>query len=181
MEDKYLKDFVIAFVVIILLAFAIKDYYLYQKIKVVPEESKYEKLAIGEVLLQQIQNIDTSIRDRKDFIFTVTKDPLEQNLIVKTQKDIEKQWREKIEKMVRLESTIIPENGLKRAAISYDGETKIYKIGDDFENGKITDIKEGEITYSYSGKTGNLSVEKIPPKPIEIIKKKSKKIREYNW
>ena len=181
MEQKYLKDFVISMVVILLVAFAIKDYYLYQKIRVVPSESKYKKLALSEKLLRQIQNIETSIQDRKKFVFTVTKDPLEQNLIVKTKKDLEKQWREKVEKMVRLESTIVPQHGSKRAAISFQGKTKIYKIGDKFVRGTIEDIKDGEVIYSYNGKKGTLKVQKIPPKPKEIRATKNKKNREYNW
>ncbi|RLC50230.1 MAG: hypothetical protein DRZ79_04730 [Candidatus Cloacimonadota bacterium] len=181
MEQKYLKDFVISMVVILLLAFAIKDYYLYQKVRVIPSESKYKKLALSVKLLKQIQNIETSIQDRKEFVFTVTKDPLEQNLIVKTKKDLEKQWREKVAKMVRLESTIVPQHGSKRAAISYDGKTKIYKVGDKFVSGVIEDIKDGEIVYSYKGKKGILKVQKIPPKPKEIRTSKNKKNREYNW
>jgi len=181
MEQKYLKDFVISMVVILIIAFAIKDYYLYQKIRTVPVESKYKKLALSEKLLKQIQNIETSIQDRKKFVFTVTKDPLEQNLIVKTKRDLEKQWRKKVENMVRLESTILPQDGNNRAAISYDGKTKIYKVGDKFIKGKIDDIKDGRVFYSYNGKQGVLKVQKIPPKPKEIRTVKNKKNREYNW
>ncbi|MBC8527244.1 MAG: hypothetical protein ISS28_03665 [Candidatus Cloacimonetes bacterium] len=181
MEQKYIKDFVIALVVILLISFGIKDYYLYNNVKEIKKESKYKEIALGEQLLNQIQNIENSIQDRKQFVFTITKDPLEQHLIVRTQKDLEKQWREKVENMIRLESTIIPENGPKMAAIAYGGKTEIYKIGDKFENGEIVDIREGEITYAYHGKIGILKIQQIPPKPVEISDKKSKKHREYNW
>ncbi|NQV17743.1 MAG: hypothetical protein HQ534_04290 [Armatimonadetes bacterium] len=181
MDQKYLKDFVIALVVILLIAFAIKDYYLYQRVQKVPVESEYKKLALGDQLLEQIQDIEHSISDRKGFVFKVDKDPLEQNLIVRTQKDIEAEWREKVESMVRLQSTIIPQNGIEMAAVSYEGETKIYKIGDDFIYGKVVDILEGELIYNFNGKRRSLTLEKIPPKPDEIQKTKSKKERIYNW
>jgi len=181
MEEKYIKDFVIALVVLLLLAFAIKDYYLYKTGDDVPDESIHKKIALSEGLLGKIENIEKSINDRKQFVFGVAKDPLEQNLIVKTQKDLEKQWREEVENMVRLESTIIPDNGDKLATVSYQGMTKNYKIGDDFVKGKVTDILFGEILYSYKGTTASLTTQKIPPKPVEIRSKKSKKIREYNW
>ncbi len=181
MEQKYIKDFVIAVVVLLLLAFAIKDYYLYLKTDEVPDESKYKKIALSEDLLGKIKNIERSINDRKQFVFSVTKDPLEQNLIVKTKQDLEKQWREEVENMVRLESTIIPEYGDKLASVSYKGSSTMYKIGDDFMKGKITDILPGEILYSYKGSTVSLKTQKIPPKPVEISTKKSKKSREYNW
>ncbi|HHE38301.1 MAG TPA: hypothetical protein ENL20_06985 [Candidatus Cloacimonetes bacterium] len=181
MEEKYIKDFVIALVILLILAFAIKDYYLYKISNDVPDESIHKKIALSEGLLGKIENIEQSINDRKQFVFSVAKDPLEQNLIVRTQKDLEKQWREEVESMVRLESTIIPDIGDKLATVSYQGLTKNYKIGDEFVKGKIIDILYGEILYSYQGTTASLRTEKIPPKPVEISTKKSKKSREYNW
>ncbi len=103
MEEKYLKDLVIALIVILLIVLGVKCNSLYSKIKVVPVDSKYEKLALSDNLFNQIQNIEQSIQDRKEFVFTVKKDPLEQNLIGKTIKDLEKKWRQEVENMVRLE------------------------------------------------------------------------------
>ncbi len=183
MEHKYLKDFVIILIVVFMIAFGMKDYNLYHKVNKVPNDSMYKKIALSEGLLTEIHNIEESIKDRKQFVFTVTKDPLEQNLIVKTIKDIEKQWREEVENMVRLESTIVPEHGRKQAAISYKGKTVIYSVGDKFIKGKITDIREGEITYTYQNTVGVLKLQKLPERPQEIKQttSKTKKSREYNW
>ncbi len=132
--------------------------------------------------MSKIQEIEESIQDRKDFQFTVTKDPLEQNLIVKTQRDLEKQWREEVESMVRLESTIVPQKGEKMASIAYQGKSRIYRVGDTFIKGKIEDIHLGEIIYSYQGLTKTLSVQKIPPKPKEITQQPTaNKERAINW
>lgn len=182
MKLAYVKDFVITVVVLILISFGIKNYSLYKQVDRIPDESKHKKIALSDVLLKQIQSIEQSIVDRKKFVFTVDKDPLEQNLIVKTQKDLEKQWKEEVQNMVRLESTIIPVNGQKMASIAYKGKSYLYKIGDTFISGKITDIKEGEINYSYQGINKILNLQKIPPKPEEIITKVSNnKQRAYNW
>ena len=183
MEEKYLKDFVIALIVIFCILFVIKDMNLHSKVKVVPEESKYSKMALGDELLRKIQNIESSINDRKSFTFTVTKDPLEQNLIVKTIKDLQMQWREEVENMVRLESTIVPESGNKKVVISYKGETKIYEIGDKFAKGLITDIRQGEISYKTNGVIKVMNIEKLPEKPAIIQKStKNKKTElDYNW
>ncbi len=181
MEEKYLKDFVIALVVITIIAFGIHDYYLMKKVNKVPMESRYKKIALSDTLLSKIQNINSSIQDRKEFVFTVKKDPLEQNLIVKTRKDMEKQWQEDVSKIVRLQSTVITENGLKLATISHRSENKTYYIGDSFQYGKIVDIRLGEIEYAYNGKIGILKVEKLPDKPEAILDDSGKKDREYNW
>jgi hypothetical protein len=148
-------------------------------------------MALSDQLLQKIQKIDSSIQDRKNFVFTVVKDPLEQNLIVKTQKDLEQQWREEVERMVRLAMTIIPLEGEKEAAIEYNGQTKLYKIGDKFDlgegfakgaQGEITDIRAGEISYTINGKSMDMHLKPIPPKPAKLkTDNKAKTIREYNW
>jgi hypothetical protein len=141
-------------------------------------------MALGDELLNQIQKIETSIKDRKSFVFTVTKDPLEQNLIVRTIKDLELQWREEVENMVRLESTIVPENGVKQVVISYKGITKIYQVGDKFAKGTITEIRQGEISYKNNGVSGVLLIEKLPEKPAVIRKKTNKNQKtklDYNW
>ena len=168
MEQKYIKDFVIALAVILVISFGIKDSYLYRKVEQVPRESKYKKIALSEQLLNQIKDIEHSIQDRKEFIFTVRKDTLEQNLIVRTRKDLEKQWKEKAESIIRLESTIIPARGKKLAAISYQGKTRLYEVGDYFTLGKIIDIKEGKIEYSNKGNHSEMIIQKLPPKPVEI-------------
>ncbi len=180
MEKRYLKDFVIVLIVILLLAFGYFNFIQMGKVNKVPDESKYKKIALSQELLSQIQEIENSINDRKGFVFTVTKDPLEQNLIVKTQQDLEKQWREKIENMVRLTATILPENGKKLASIANKGENNLYSIGDNFVLGKIVDITEGKVVYNYSGKNYSITIEKLPPKPVEITDKK-KSERSFNW
>jgi hypothetical protein len=182
MEAKHLKDFVIAMVVIAVFALGFKLVFVNQKIDKIPLESRFKKMALSEQLLSQIEDIEESIQDRKDFVFAVVKDPLEQNLVVKTKKDLEKQWQEEVANMVRLETTIIPQSGEKLATISYQGKSQMYRIGDTFIKGKIKDIKLGEIVYSYEGMTKTLQAQKIPTKPRELTQKSnSKKNRELNW
>lgn len=180
MEKKYLRDFVIVLIVLLLLAGGYWNFMQLSKANKVDEESKYKRLALSQDLLDQIQEIEKSINDRKGFVFTVTKDPLEQNLIVKTQQDLEKQWREKIENMVRLTATILPQDGEKLASVAYKGANNLYGIGEDFALGKIVNIKEGEIVYSYGGKNYSLTMEKLPPKPVEILNN-NKSERSFNW
>lgn len=180
MEKKYLRDFVIVLIVLLLLACGYWNYIQLGKANKVAEESKYKKIALSQELLDQIQELEESINDRKGFVFTVTKDPLEQNLIVKTQQDLEKQWREKIENMVRLTATILPQNGEKLASIAYQGSNDLYSIGDVFTLGKIVKISEGKIVYSYNGKNYSLTIEKLPPKPVEILNN-NKSERSFNW
>lgn len=181
MENKYLKDFVIAIAVLLLIAFGFSNYYTYQKVDKIPTDSKYKKLALSEQLLSQIQNIELSIKDRKSFKFNVTKDPLEQNLIVKTIKDLEKQWQMEIQKMIRLESTIIPQEGSRLASIAHKGESKLYKVGDSFMGRKINKIDSGVVHYTYRGTNGSLEVTELPDKPEAINTTNKKQNSVPNW
>jgi len=182
MEHKYLKDFVISIGVLLILAYGTASYFLFNKVNKVPKESEYKKVALKKHLLDKINKIDLSIKDRKSFVFTVTKDPLEQHLIVKTKKDLEKQWREEVNNMVRLEYTMVVEDGSKMASVAYKGKSSTYKIGDDFFHGKILDVQNGKLIYTYYDQKKVMNLSKIPPKPIELQKNfKPNKNNEYNW
>lgn len=182
MEHKYLKDFVISIGVLLILAYGTMSYFLFNKVKNIPKESVYKNVALKKNLLDKINKIDLSIKDRKSFVFSVTRDPLEQHLIVKTKKDLEKQWREEVENMVRLEYTMIAEEGLKMASVAYKGKSNLYKIGDSFFHGKIVDVQSSKLIYTYYDKKKVMNLTKIPPKPIELQKNfKPNKNNEYNW
>lgn len=182
MEHKYLKDFVISIGVLLILAYGIMSYYLFVKVDKIPKDSKYKNVALKKELLNKINKINLSIRDRKNFVFNVTKDPLEQHLIVKTKKDLEKQWREEVANMVRLEYTMVSEDGSKMASIAYKGKSNVYKIGDKFLYGKIIDIQDGKLIYTYYDNKKVMNLSKIPPKPVELQKNfKQSKNNEYNW
>ncbi len=182
MEQKYIKDFVIALVVLLIIAFGIKDFYLYETVKNIPAESRYKKLALSQELLDRIFKIESSIRERKEFVFTVTKDPLEQNLIVRTQQDLEAEWEAMVKRLVRLESTIIPAEGERLALIAHGGTSTLYSVGDTFDgNKRIVDIRPGAIVFELkNGQQAVMNTSKIPPKPVEI-QKSSKKNRAINW
>jgi len=179
MDYRYIKDFVIILAVIMLISFAFSTYYLYQKqVNKYPYESQFTEMAIGEKLLGKIHEIENNINERKQFVFKVEKDPLQQNLIVKTKIDLELQWKREIESMIRLSATMIQKDR-RLASIAYKGENKLYKVGDVIEGREITDIGPGYLKYEYRGTTGKLLLQPIPDKPVEIDNNRENK--EYNW
>jgi len=179
METRHIKDLTVGIVVIILIAFAFKMATVIRTVSDVPTESIYKDLAIDSQLLDQINQIEDSIADRKGFIFTVTRDPLEQNLIVRTRVDLELDWRRKIEAMMRLAATYIDEQGNRKAAIAYRGKTVLYGIGDYIDNNRIVNIDSGKITLARNGVEQILEVKPIPPKPAMIDEKVKRE--EYIW
>ncbi|HPM02761.1 MAG: hypothetical protein KA886_03565 [Candidatus Cloacimonetes bacterium] len=179
MQEKHIKDLVISLAFIMLLVFTVNDYSLFHKEKKVPKESKYTNIALDETLLSQIQSIEHSISDRKSFNFTVTKDPLLQDLIVKTRMDMQKQWEETVANMMRLSATFTDSKGQKKAMIAYQGKNHMVSIGDVIGGRKITDISSGKLSFTQNGYQGTIGVEKIPEKPAELDE--DKKEKQYNW
>lgn len=179
METRYIKDFTIAVAVIILFVFLLKTVNVVNSAQVVPVDSIHKDMAIDAQLIDQIQQIEHSIRDRMDFVFTVTRDPLEQNLIVRTRVDLEQEWRRRVEEMIRLAATYIDEDGNRRAAIAYRGETRLYGVGDYIDNNRIVDIDVGKITLLYQGRQNTLELKPIPPKPAQIDDRS--RTQEYIW
>ena len=181
MENKYLRDFAIVAILFAGIALGMRDYYLYNKENRVPKQSRYKNLALSKAQIKQIQGIEKSINDRKNFVFNVTKDPLEQNLIVKTMKDLEQEWIDKVQSMVRLTATFISSDGIKYASISYKGKNKVYKVGDRIAGQKITKIGEGNIKVLFNGGQRILKIQPIPDKPTELTNPSIQKNKEMNW
>lgn len=179
METRHFKDLAIAIVVIILIVLAVKTYSVIRTVINVPEDSIYKDLALDTQLLDQIQQIEESIEDRKEFVFTVTRDPLEQNIVVRTRVDLELEWRRKIESMMRLAATYIDEHDNRKAAIAYRGKIELYEIGDYIDNNRIVNIDSGKITLAQNGREQILEVKPIPPKPAMIDDRV--KQQEYIW
>ncbi len=170
MGNRYLKDFTIALVFLVIIGYAVHLYFIYQTEEIIPEQSKYSRMGLSDQLKEQIKSIEQSIKDRKQFVFTVVKDPLEQNLIVKTKVDLVNQWEMEVANTLRLAGTYIGQDGTRVASIAYKGENKMYRVGDVIEktNNKIVEIKRETIVYNRNGKIVELKASQIPPKPVEL-------------
>lgn len=179
METRHFKDLAVAIVVIILIVFLFKAVSVARTVIDVPDQSPYKDLALDQELIDQIQSIEDSITDRKSFVFTVTRDPLEQNIVVRTQVDLEEEWRREIEAMMRLAATYIDEHGNKRAAIAYQGKTELYGIGDYINDNRVVHIESGLIRLAQNGIEQDLEVKPIPPKPRQI--REDKRQDQYLW
>ncbi len=173
MDYKYLKDFAISLTIIMLIVFLLRDASLYKKEMNVPVKSVYSKLSVNDSLMATIQNIEKSIQDRKSFIFTVTKDPLKQDLIVQDRIDLLQQWQNMVKNMVRLAGTFIDADGKRTAIISYQGKDTRYYVGDYVAGRKIEEIQNGKIVFIANGQKGTMILEPIPPKPVELEMNKS--------
>ena len=178
MEGRYIKDFTIAIVFIMIIVFGVKDVLWYQDVQTYPAKPDAH-VGISENLKDEIEQIESSIQDRKGFEFTVVKDPLEQNLIVKTIVDYEKQWRREVEAQVRLAGTYITADGAYLATIEHKGVRTDYRVGDRFEFGEITKIDKGKITYKQGGYSGVLELAPIPEKPAILQTEETS--TELNW
>lgn len=182
METRHIKDLTVALIVIILIAFLIHMVGIIRNVTDVPAQSIYKDLAIDEELLDQIQQIEESITDRKDFVFTVTRDPLEQNIVVRTQVDLEEEWRKEVEAMMRLAATYIDERGNRLASIDYQGEINLYGIGDYINNNEVISIDSGKVVLAHNDLEQILEVKPIPPKPVAIDRdRRRREEREYIW
>jgi len=180
MQDKHIKDLVLALGVILLIAYGLYGYIQFFKTQSIPEQSEYLTRAIDAGLLKQIQQIEESIKQRKEFVFNVAKDPLKQDLIVQTKLDLQKQWEDMVRSMMRLTAVLKDSEGTQKAMIAFGGKTHLVKIGDVLNNKKITKISTDKVYFEENGHTGHLVVQPIPPKPTKLQEQGSG-TPEYNW
>jgi hypothetical protein len=168
MEARFIKDLAIALIFVILFAFAIKVYSVYQKVNEVPAQSKYSDISVNEELITKIQTIESSIQDRKMFTFNVPTDPLRQDPVIKDKLDRIQEWERMVANMVRLAATFVNEDNQTVAIISYQGKSGIYKVGDTVAGRHIVSIQNGLLYYTSGGARAYMTVEPIPPRPADL-------------
>jgi type II secretory pathway component PulC len=168
MEARFIKDLALALIFICLFAFAVKDYTIYHKVDQIPQESKYTDISVNEDLINQIQDIESSIQDRKSFTFNVPTDPLRQDPVIKDKLDRLQAWESMVKNMVRVAATFINEDNQKVAIIAYQGKSSIYRIGDTIAGRHIDDINNGTVFYTYGGVRSSMTVQPIPPMPEDL-------------
>jgi hypothetical protein len=179
MEARFIKDFAISMIAIILFAFAVKDYTIYKNVNSVTPQSKYSDLSVNEELMSKIKTIEASIQDRKMFTFNVPTDPLRQDPVIKDKLDRLQEWESMVANMVRVAATFVNEDNEKCAIISYQGRSTLYRIGDTVAGRHIEDIKNGQVIYSVGGVRSFMTVQPIPPKPVDL--EQNTDLSEFNY
>ncbi len=168
MEARFIKDFALALIAILLFAFAVKDYTIYNKVNSVSPQSKYSDISVNDSLMTKIKTIEASIQDRKMFTFNVPTDPLRQDPVIKDQLDRLQEWENMVANMVRVAATFVNEDNEKCAIISYQGKSALYRIGDIIAGRRIEDIRNGQVVYNYGGVRSVMTVQPIPAKPADL-------------
>lgn len=167
MQLRFIKDFAIALIVIILFAMALRLLALNSSWKKVPEKSIHTAESVSDTLLNKIKTIENSIQDRKNFVFNSTRDPLRQGNIIKDKVDKEREFEDMVRSTFRLATTAKDERGNKIAYIEYMDRLYEAKIGDNVEGRRILDIGDRTLRYSYGGSTITTELSARPARPVE--------------
>jgi hypothetical protein len=179
MEARFIKDLAIALIFICLFAFAVKDYTIYHNVNTIPSESKYSDISVNDSLLAKIQVIESSIRDRKSFTFNVPTDPLRQDPVIKDKLDRLQEWENMVNNMVRVAATFVDEDNQKVAVIAYQGKSALYRVGETIAGRRIDDIRDGTVYYTYGGVRSSMTVQPIPPRPVDL--EPASDFTDYNY
>lgn len=169
MQLKFVKDFAIALIVILLFAIGVRLFGMYRGLQRIPEKSIHTAESVSDTLLNKIKNIENSIQDRKNFVFNSTVDPLRQGNIIKDKVDLEREYEDIVKNTFRLATTAKDEFGNKIAYIEYQGQLHEARIGDTVQGRKIIDIGDKTLRYSYNGIVTTTELAPRPSKPVEQV------------
>lgn len=167
MQLRFVKDFAIALLVILLFAIAVRLFTLQTSVKRIPEKSIHTAESVSDTLLNKIKSIENSIQDRKNFVFSSTTDPLRQGNIIKDKVDKEREFEDMVRNTFRLATTAIDEYGNKIAYIEYLGQLHEARVGETVQGRRIIDIGDRTIRYSYNGIISTTELAPRPAKPVE--------------
>ncbi len=163
MQFRFVKDLAIALIVILLGFLAVRLVMVENKVSNIPENSVYTQESVSDTLMSQIRTIESSIQDRKMFVFNARKDPLRQGNIIKDKVDRQKEFEEMVRNTFRLSTTAIDEYGNTIAYIEYQDALHAARVGDVVAGRRILEINEKNIRYSMGGSTYTAE---LMPRPV---------------
>ena len=163
MQFRFVKDLAIALVVILLGVLVVRLVVINQRVSVIPETSIHIQESVTDTLMTRIRTIESSIQDRKMFVFNARKDPLRQGNIIKDNVDRLKEFEDMVRNTFRLATTAIDEYGNKIAYVEYLDKLYEARVGEVVAGRKILEINDKNIRYSMGGQsyTANLM-----PRPV---------------
>lgn len=165
MQLRYVKDFAIILIVLAIIALGGRLLSLNRSVKKVPDKSVYSKESVSDSLLNKIKGIEQSIQERKNFVFSINRDPLRQGNIIKDRFDQEKEFMDMVKNTFRLSSTSVTDFGQKIATIEYQDMNYYARVGDVVEGRKIVDIGDNWMRYYYGGSTYTVELAPRPNMP----------------
>jgi len=101
MQLRFVKDLAVGLIIIFLLAYVIRLATVNEKNKQIRAKSIYTNESVSDTLKTRIMAIESSIQDRQNFVFAISKDPLRQGNIIKDRFDRTKEWLEMLRNTFR--------------------------------------------------------------------------------
>lgn len=153
MQLRFVKDLAIALVVILLGVLVVRLVVVNRRVAVIPETSVHIQESVTDTLMSRIRTIESSIQDRKMFVFNTRKDPLRQGNIIKDNVDRQKEFEDMVRNTFRLTTTVIDEYGKKIAYVEYLDKLYEARVGEVVAGRRILEINDKNIRYSMGGQT----------------------------
>lgn len=181
MQLRFVKDFAIGLIVILLLAFAIRLYTMNAQEKKIPEQSKYTDESVTDTLRSRIMTIESSIADRQNFVFSINHDPLRQGNIIKDRFDRTKEFEEMVRNTFRPTGTYIDEEtGEKLVTVEFQDKIYTGKVGEVIAGRRITWIEDDQIGVYYGGQQ-RIDIKPRPDMPDFSQEEQQKQSIDLNY
>ncbi|MFO8145031.1 MAG: hypothetical protein R6T89_04830 [Candidatus Syntrophosphaera sp.] len=181
MQLRFIKDFAIGLIVILLLAYAIRLYTMNAQEDKIPEQSRYTDESVTDTLRARIMTIESSIADRQNFVFSINHDPLRQGNIIKDRFDMAKEFEEMVRNTFRPTGTYIDEEtGDKLVTVEFQEKIYTGRVGEVIAGRRITWIEDDSIGIYYGGPQ-TLAVKPRPDMPDFTQEEQQKQSIDQNY
>jgi hypothetical protein len=125
------------------------------------------KMVIGtdEKLSETVQGLENALKERLEYQYDDTGDPLDLTKVVTSKRILEKMGLDEFERtklVMRLAATIVGKNGNAACIIRYMGSNHILHIGDELAGYKVTNIDRKTATLVKGGEKKVLYNQKAP-------------------
>lgn len=131
-------------------------YFVTREIDRIEMEDTQRVIGSDRSLLETVQNLENTLRDRISYQFVSKDDPLDLTRVITSQQFLEKLGADKNdpdEAVMRLSATVVGADGSAAAVIRYLGSGHVLRVGDEFEGWTVRNINRETLTLARGGET----------------------------
>lgn len=159
------SSLILLLIVVVVAVGLVQWWHVGREIESVHAEDARMVIGTDEKLTETVQNLERTLKERLEYQFDVSVDPLDLTRVITSRKLLEKLGADEFERSkqnMRLAATIVGPENTAAIVIRYMGSNHILRVGDQISGWTVAEIRNRETVLTRNGVKRVLKNQKAP-------------------
>lgn len=164
-QSEILSSFLLLLIAIVVAVGLFQWWRVNQEIERIHMETARMVIGADEKLAETVRDLEQTLKDRLEYQFDLSEDPLDLTRVITSKKLLEKMGVDEFERskqQMRLAATIVGRDGSAAIVIRFQGSNHVLRVGDLISGWTVSEIDEETAVLTRAGARRVLHNEKAP-------------------